>query len=125
MEELLERRCCVRDYHVYKEVWAAAVGEVLICEREPDNASDRYAVAVKREGTIVGHLSRKVTRVCSLFLRRGGSITCIVTRHRRYSADLPQGRLEVPCPMLTSVQGDTKRNLEAKEDLEDKFSATV
>ena len=27
--------------------------------------------------------------------------------------------------MLTSVQGDTKRNLEAKEDLEDKFSATV
>ena len=36
----------------------------------PENASDRYAVAVKREGTIIGHLSRKVSRVCSLFLRR-------------------------------------------------------
>ena len=102
MEELLERRCCVRGYHVYREVWAAAVGEVLICERESDNASDRYTVAVKREGTIVGHLPRKMTRVhvCSLFLRRGGSITCIVTGHRRYSADLPQGGLEVPCSLL-------------------------
>lgn len=100
MEELLERRCCVRGYHVYKEVWAAAVGEVLICQREPENASDRYAVAVKREGTIVGHLPRKMTRVCSLFIRRGGSITCTVTGHRRYSADLPQGGLEVPCLLL-------------------------
>ena len=122
--EHVERRCCVRGYHVYKEVWAAAVGEELVCEREPDNASDRYAVAVKREGTIVGHLPRKITRVCSLFLRLGSSITCTVISHRRYSSDLPQGGLEVPC-MLTSVQGDTKRNLKANEDLEDKFSATV
>jgi len=30
-------------------------GEVLTCEREPDNDSDRYAIAVKKEGTIVGH----------------------------------------------------------------------
>ena len=47
MEELhvLERRRCIR-YHVYKELWAAGLGEVLTCEREPDNASDRYAVAV-------------------------------------------------------------------------------
>ena len=30
--------------------------EALTCEREPDNASDRYAIAVKMEGTIVGHL---------------------------------------------------------------------
>ena len=38
---------------VYKEVWEATVGEVLICEQEPDNASDtcacRYVVAVKQE----------------------------------------------------------------------------
>ena len=119
MEELLERRCCVRGYHIYKEVWAAAVGEVLICEREPDNTLDRYTVAVKRKGTIVGHLPRKITRMCSLFLWRSGSITCTVTGHRRYSANLPQGGLEVPCSLLF------KRNLQAKEDLENKFSATV
>ena len=28
-------------------MWVAAVGEVMICERESDNASDRYAVDVK------------------------------------------------------------------------------
>ena len=41
-----ERECCVRGYHVYKEIWAAALGEQLVCEREPYNPSDRYAVAV-------------------------------------------------------------------------------
>ena len=52
---------------MYKEVWVAAVGEVLICEQEPDNAS----LPVKREGTTVGHLPQKLTRVCSLILRQG------------------------------------------------------
>ena len=99
MEEL-ERVCCIRGYHVYKEIWEAATGEVLICERELHNSRDRYAVAVKRMGTIIGHLPRKLSRVCSLFLRRGGTIDCTVTGWRRYSADLPEGGLEVPCSLL-------------------------
>ncbi len=41
MEEL-ERPCCIRGYHVYKNVWAASIGEVLMCEREPHNALDQY-----------------------------------------------------------------------------------
>ena len=41
-----ERECCICGYHVYKEIWAAALGEQLVCEREPYNPSDRYAVAV-------------------------------------------------------------------------------
>ena len=36
----------VRGYHVYEDIWAAAVGEGLTCSRDPSNASDRYAVAV-------------------------------------------------------------------------------
>ena len=42
MEESFERNCSTRDYHiqfVYEEVWGAAVGESLVCEREPENAS--------------------------------------------------------------------------------------
>ena len=85
---------------MYKEIWEAAAGEVLMCEREPHNALDRYAVAVKKTGTIIGHLPRKLSRVCSLFLRRGGTIECTVTGGRRYSVDLPQGGLEVPCSLL-------------------------
>ena len=30
-----EMACCVRGYHVYKDIWAAAIGEVLVCSREP------------------------------------------------------------------------------------------
>ena len=43
------RDCCVRGYHVYQEIWEAAVGEVLVCEREPRNIEDRYAVAEKKD----------------------------------------------------------------------------
>ena len=65
-----ERVHCMCGHHVYKEIWEAAVGEVLNCERKAHNAHDRYAVAVKVTGTIdiVKHFSRKVSRVCLLFL---------------------------------------------------------
>ena len=33
-------------YYVHKEVWEASDGEALTCEREPDNTSDRYPIAV-------------------------------------------------------------------------------
>ena len=40
--EQLKRVCCIRGYHVYKEVWEAAVGEELDIVRE-----NRYTVAEK------------------------------------------------------------------------------
>ena len=53
---VFKRNCCVQDYYVYKEVWEAAVREVLVCERVSKNAFDQYTVAVKKEGTIIGHV---------------------------------------------------------------------
>ena len=73
MEEIFERKCCIRGYHVYKEVWEAVVEESLVCEREPENASDRYARCGCEKGNIIGNLPRKVSCVCSLFLQWGGS----------------------------------------------------
>jgi len=80
-------------------VWTPVTGESLICAREEDNAHDRYAVAVLQHDTIVGHLPRSVSTVCSLFIRRSGSIRCVITDRRRYSRDLPQGGMEVPCKL--------------------------
>ena len=61
------------------------------------------SVAVKKlidgESTIVGHVPRRISPLCSVFIRRGGSITCIVDGPRRHSADLPQGGLELPCKL--------------------------
>ena len=85
-------------YHIYKDIWPAAVGEVLV--REPHNSQYRCPVVVKTVGVVVVHLPRKISRVCSLFLRRGGAIECTVTGGRRYSSDLRQGGLNVPCSLL-------------------------
>ena len=35
-----------------------------------------WIVMQSQDGDIVGHLPRKISKVCSLFLRRGGSISC-------------------------------------------------
>ena len=91
------REAMVRGYHIYNSIWEAYIGEELSCQREEDNAHDPYAVAVLKSATVVGHLPRKVSTLCSLFIRRGGTIHCRITGRRRYSADLPQGGLEVPC----------------------------
>ena len=92
-------RCCVRGNRVYQTIWDAhaVVGESLQCAREVLNEHDRYSVAVKKNGVIIGYLPRKVSRLCLLFLRRDGCISCTVTGRRQYSADLPQGGLEVLC----------------------------
>ena len=44
---------------------------------------------------IIGHLPRKLSRVCSLFLRRGGVISCAVTGGHRYSGDPHSGKVNL------------------------------
>ena len=96
----------VRGYHVYRGIWNAALGEQLPCQREPMNSKDPFAVAVVKSQVAVGHIPRKISSICSMFLRHGGTICCRVTVSRRYSQDLPQGGLEIPC-MLT-FRGEAK-----------------
>ena len=77
----------VRGYHVYKDIWAASVGEYLPCRRETTNLADRFAVAVMKGRTVVGHIPRKISNVCSVFIRKGGSILCFTTGSRRFSSE--------------------------------------
>ena len=91
---------CIRGYHIYKDIWIPVIGEELKCIREPANMVDRYAVAVMKDETIIGHLPRKISRIASLFICRGGKIMCRVTGRRRRSSDLIQGGLEVPCQLI-------------------------
>ena len=87
----------VRGYHVYQDNWEPDIGDQLYCEREPGNSYDTFAVAVKNDTAVVGHVPRLISSICSLYIRRGGSIECTITGSRRYSADLPQGGMEIPC----------------------------
>jgi len=65
-------------FHVYSNVWTPALGEILVCKIEYENASDLYAVATKKGSKIVEHVPRKISAVCNLFLKFGGSLCCII-----------------------------------------------
>ena len=95
--ETYEVPSCIRGHHVYRDIWSPTIGEELMCKRETTNDKDRYAVAVMRESTVMGHVPRVISAVCALFLKRKGIIRFIVSGNRRFSEDLPQGGLEVPC----------------------------
>ena len=82
-------------YHCYNAIWDATIGEELPCKLP----EDRFAVAVVRGEVTVGHVPKRISSICSSFLWRGGTITCKITGTRRYSADLPQGGLEIPCQL--------------------------
>ena len=85
---------CIRGYHVYKDIWPhPLIDKELECTCKDSNPMDAYAVEVIRSGVTVGHIPRKISAACSLFLRNdeGNSLKCMVTGNRRHSDDLPQG----------------------------------
>ena len=105
----------IRGYHEYKLIWNnPVVGEDLLCEREVGNPHDTHAVAVKKviDGnlTVVGHIPQRISSICSIFMRRGGTINCTVDGSRRYSSDIPQGGLEIPCVLTFTAQSSVEGN---------------
>ena len=59
----------VRGYHAYFVDASVSIGEVLACEREDNNAHDKYAIAVKNEAQLlVGHVPRELSKIFSRFL---------------------------------------------------------
>ena len=108
---------CIRGYHIYKEIWTPEIGEEGNCQREPGNREDPYAVAIKKGDSVVGHVPRNISCICSLFIRRGGSIVSSVSGPRRHSGDLPQGGLELPC--IYKFNGPSNFVQKARKLLED------
>ena len=110
-----EVRSCVRGHHIYQCVWEPWIGQSLQCEREQGNLKGPYAITILdntcRYIKTVSHLPRKISAACSVFLRKGGHITCIITAHRRYSANLPRGGLEVPYSLKFNGKQEEIRKL--------------
>ena len=58
--------------HEYKSIWTPKIGKILSTEREPGNLVDKYAVCVKKENEIVGHLPlgkdmESLLKLCFIF----------------------------------------------------------
>ena len=65
-----------------------AIAEELECRRKRGNRVDRYAMAVVKAETVVSHVPRKISWMCSLFS----------SYISKYSTDLPQGStVATPC----------------------------
>ena len=101
MATVFEFSSCVRGYHVYKAIWTPFIGETLLCEPEFGNIEDPYAVKIVDSASVtIGHVPRKISTLYHMFLLRSGCIICQITGPRRYSIDLVQGGLEVPCNFI-------------------------
>jgi len=72
-------------------------------------------VAIIENDTIVGHVPETISVPCDLFLKKGGTILCVVTDPRQYSTDLEQVGLDVPCKLIFSgpVKEDFKRKAQS------------
>ena len=64
----------MRGHRIYRCVWRATVDEQLECKPEPRNKEDPYAVAVMKNDEVVGHVPRKISAACTLFIKKRGII---------------------------------------------------
>ena len=85
----------VRGHHIYKAIWSPELEERLDVSKDHGNPYDRFAVSVIREGQIVGHTPREISRILWSFISKGGSVVCEVTGHRRHGHGL-----EDPAPII-------------------------
>jgi len=81
---------------------------------------DWYAVAVIKDSG--GHVPQKNLTLCSTFIEQGsGDITYIVMGSRRYSSDLVQGSLEIPCTYIFCGKEKLVHNINSNETEEAAF----
>ena len=59
----------IKGHHIYKNIWIPQLDELLEVSTEPDNPVDKFAVAVKKNQNIVGHLKKRQNwKICKDFV---------------------------------------------------------
>ena len=84
----------ISGYHVYRDVWSPQENEILDCSLESTNRHDPNAVAILKNGLIVGHVPRTLARYCSQALKLNATLYVTVTG--KYCNPRGNG-LEIPC----------------------------
>ena len=62
---VFEKESVIHVHHNYQWIWTPELGEYLVCQREPTNVNNRYAVALVKDNIIVGHLPRAQLKIYS------------------------------------------------------------
>ena len=98
----------IKGYHVFKSVWTPTLQEQVHGEIEPHNPVDKYAVAVKKDEKVVGHLplgeNGKFAKTIFYFLRADPYGKCNITVTGK-AVNLGDGNgMQVPCILHLSGQ---------------------
>ena len=87
--EVVEEGSCyewssyIRGYHDYQAVWTPTIGEMLLLKVEATNPYDDFTVSIVKDGAVVVHVLKYVSRVICFFLKRVESVGfCEVTGSR-------------------------------------------
>ena len=79
-------------HDIYKSIWTPIIGEELVLETKDSNKPEQHAVAVKKDGCIVGHVPHLISQESWFYLKHSGHILCHVTGKQKRDVGL-----EVPC----------------------------
>ena len=63
----------IRGFHAYKQKWDPVLGRRYSCTADEKNEHDEYAVAVVKDDEVVGHISLRLSKIMSMFLKLTGS----------------------------------------------------
>ena len=88
----------VRGHHVYQILvsWTPNFGEVLLVKIELTNEYDRFAVAVLKDGEVVGHVPQALSKAIFFSLRYDGNVAFCEVTGERLNRGVQLG-VEVPC----------------------------
>ena len=95
----MEMESWITGHHIYKRVWTPVIGQRLQCRQYRGNRIDPTALGVFNGSCLVGHAPRDIKDELLREIRRGRTITVIVTGGRENA----RGRgLEVPATYRVS-----------------------
>ena len=62
---------------------------------------DPYVIANMTGSELIGHVPRKISAACYLFIQKSGILTCFITdSNHQYSSDLLQGGFQIPYKLV-------------------------
>ena len=86
----------VRGHHVYHTSWTPWTGEVLVLKIEVHNEHDHFALAIIKDGEVIGHVPHVLNKVVDFFLKRDGNVAFCEVTGQRINRSVGLG-IEVPC----------------------------
>ena len=99
--EVVEEGLCyewsyIRGYHEYQAIWTPSIGEMLVLKVEPTNPHDDFTMSIVKDGAVVGHVPKYVSRVVCFFLKRVGGVGFCEVTGIKINRGVGLG-LEIPC----------------------------